>query len=90
VRPAHLPYFMNMREHVVKKRNGQHLATADIHFAHFPVLEMTDILISYAYQGGTSLRLDAVGFMERIWNNLHSPSANSRCHPAVAFNFRLS
>ncbi|MDT2250428.1 hypothetical protein P7H09_03315 [Paenibacillus larvae] len=81
---------MNMREHVVKKRNGQHLATADIHFAHFPVLEMTDILISYAYQGGTSLRLDAVGFMERIWNNLHSPSANSRCHPAVAFNFRLS
>ncbi len=36
----------------------------DVNAAHFPVLkELTDILISYAYQGGSSIRLDAIGFL---------------------------
>jgi glycosidase len=37
----------------------------DVNFKHFPVLkEMTEILLEYAYLGGTSIRLDAIGF---IW-----------------------
>ncbi|WNB92603.1 sugar phosphorylase [Bacillus sp. NEB1478] len=36
----------------------------DVNFKHFPaLLEMTDILLEYAYRGGTSIRLDAIGFM---------------------------
>ncbi|GGB42443.1 alpha-amylase family glycosyl hydrolase [Fictibacillus barbaricus] len=36
----------------------------DVNFRHFPaLLEMTDILLEYAYRGGTSIRLDAIGFM---------------------------
>ncbi|WP_057913803.1 sugar phosphorylase [Peribacillus muralis] len=36
----------------------------DINFKHFPaLLEMTNILLEYAYRGGTSIRLDAIGFM---------------------------
>jgi glucosylglycerate phosphorylase len=36
----------------------------DVNFKHFPaLLEMTDILMEYAYRGGTSIRLDAIGFM---------------------------
>ncbi|MDM5314966.1 alpha-amylase family glycosyl hydrolase [Fictibacillus sp. b24] len=36
----------------------------DVNFKHFPALiEMTDILLEYAYRGGTSIRLDAIGFM---------------------------
>jgi glucosylglycerate phosphorylase len=37
----------------------------DVNFRHFPVLvETTDILLEYASKGGTSIRLDAIGF---IW-----------------------
>ncbi|MCP3028006.1 sugar phosphorylase [Halobacillus sp. A5] len=37
----------------------------DVNFKHVPVLvEMTDILLEYAYQGASSIRLDAIGF---IW-----------------------
>ncbi|WP_416729725.1 alpha-amylase family glycosyl hydrolase [Fictibacillus sp. JL2B1089] len=36
----------------------------DVNFKHFPaLLEMTDILLDYANRGGTSIRLDAIGFM---------------------------
>ncbi|MDR7073257.1 alpha-amylase family glycosyl hydrolase [Fictibacillus barbaricus] len=36
----------------------------DVNFKHFPaLLEMTEILLEYAYRGGTSIRLDAIGFM---------------------------
>ncbi|MBD7964814.1 alpha-amylase family glycosyl hydrolase [Fictibacillus norfolkensis] len=36
----------------------------DVNFKHFPaLLEMTDILLNYANRGGTSIRLDAIGFM---------------------------
>ena len=36
----------------------------DINFKHFPaLLEMTTILLEYAFRGGTSIRLDAIGFM---------------------------
>ena len=36
----------------------------DVNFKHFPaLLEMTNILLEYAYRGGTSIRLDAIGFM---------------------------
>lgn len=36
----------------------------DVNFKHFPaLLEMTDILLEYANRGGTSIRLDAIGFM---------------------------
>ena len=36
----------------------------DLNFKHFPVLlEMTEILLEYAYRGGTSIRLDAIGFL---------------------------
>ncbi len=51
----------------------------DVNFRHFPVLvEMTDILLSYASKGGTSIRLDAIGF---IWKksgttSIHLPEAH--------------
>ncbi|KGP73820.1 sugar phosphorylase [Pontibacillus yanchengensis] len=52
----------------------------DVNFHHFPVLvEMTDILLYYAHQGGTSIRLDAIGF---IWKksgstSMHLPEAHA-------------
>ncbi|RLQ94897.1 alpha-amylase family glycosyl hydrolase [Falsibacillus albus] len=52
----------------------------DVNFRHFPVLlEMTEILMEYAYQGGTSIRLDAIGF---IWKEsgtscMHLPQAHA-------------
>ncbi|EZP75235.1 sucrose phosphorylase-like protein [Parageobacillus genomosp. 1] len=52
----------------------------DINFRHFPVLlEMTDILLEYAYKHGTSIRLDAIGF---IWKEsgtscMHLPQAHA-------------
>jgi glycosidase len=52
----------------------------DVNFRHFPVLlEMTDILLSYASKGGTSIRLDAIGF---IWKksgttSIHLPEAHA-------------
>ncbi|RNA67910.1 alpha-amylase family glycosyl hydrolase [Alteribacter keqinensis] len=36
----------------------------DVNVRHFPVLlELTDILLEYAQKGGTSIRLDAIGFL---------------------------
>lgn len=36
----------------------------DVNFRHFPVfIEMSDILLSYAKNGATSVRLDAIGFL---------------------------
>lgn len=36
----------------------------DVNIKHFPLLiEMTDILLSYAKNGATSIRLDAIGFL---------------------------
>ncbi|MFD1020273.1 sugar phosphorylase [Thalassobacillus hwangdonensis] len=52
----------------------------DINFKHFPaLLEMTEILMEYAHQGGTSIRLDAIGF---IWKEsgttcIHLPQAHA-------------
>lgn len=52
----------------------------DLNYRHFPVLlEMTDILLEYAYKHGTSIRLDAIGF---IWKEsgttcMHLPQAHA-------------
>jgi glycosidase len=52
----------------------------DVNFKHFPVLlEMTDILLTYAERGATSIRLDAIGF---IWKEsgtscMHLPQAHA-------------
>ncbi|MFD2924825.1 alpha-amylase family glycosyl hydrolase [Halobacillus naozhouensis] len=52
----------------------------DVNFANPDVLiEMTDILLSYAQQGATSIRLDAIGF---IWKEsgtscIHLPQAHA-------------
>jgi glucosylglycerate phosphorylase len=52
----------------------------DLNFQHFPVLtEMTDILLEYVFKGGTSIRLDAIGF---IWKEsgtscMHLPQAHA-------------
>ncbi|PPA70316.1 alpha-amylase family glycosyl hydrolase [Jeotgalibacillus proteolyticus] len=36
----------------------------DVNFKHFPaLLEMTNILLEYAWRGGSSIRLDAIGFL---------------------------
>jgi len=51
----------------------------DLNFRHFPVLlETTEILLTYAYKGASSIRLDAIGF---IWKesgtaSLHLPEAH--------------
>ncbi|WP_078378846.1 alpha-amylase family glycosyl hydrolase [Sutcliffiella halmapala] len=52
----------------------------DVNVAHFPVLkEMTDILVSYVYQGGTSIRLDAIGFLwkESGTTSIHLPQTHA-------------
>jgi sucrose phosphorylase len=67
VRPRTSPLF-----HDYQGENGVKTAwttfsedQVDLNFQHFPVLsEMTDILLEYAFMGGTSIRLDAIGF---IW-----------------------
>jgi glucosylglycerate phosphorylase len=51
----------------------------DVNFRHFPVLvEMTDILLEYASKGGTSIRLDAIGFIwkESGTTSIHLPQAH--------------
>ncbi|MBP3038205.1 sugar phosphorylase [Bacillaceae bacterium Marseille-Q3522] len=51
----------------------------DLNYHHFPVLlKMTDILLSYVHKGGSSIRLDAIGF---IWKEtgtscMHLPAAH--------------
>jgi glycosidase len=82
VRPRTSPLF-----HEYEGTNGVKTAwttfskdQVDVNFKHFPVLlEMTDILLDYAYQGGTSIRLDAIGF---IWKQsgttcIHLPQAHA-------------
>ncbi|MGG3561286.1 alpha-amylase family glycosyl hydrolase [Neobacillus rhizosphaerae] len=52
----------------------------DVNFKHFPVLlEMTDILLEYAFRGGTSIRLDAIGFMwkESGTSCIHLPQTHA-------------
>ncbi|RIW34314.1 alpha-amylase [Bacillus salacetis] len=52
----------------------------DVNFRHFPVLlEMTDILLSYVSKGGTSIRLDAIGFIwkESGTTSIHLPQAHA-------------
>ncbi|WP_270181088.1 alpha-amylase family glycosyl hydrolase [Alkalihalobacillus sp. CinArs1] len=52
----------------------------DINFRHFPaLLEMTTILLEYAYRGGTSIRLDAIGFMwkESGTTSIHLPQTHA-------------
>ncbi len=66
VRPRTSPLF-----HEYQGKNGIKTAwttfsedQVDINIKHFPVLiEMTDVLLNYAYNGATSIRLDAIGFL---------------------------
>jgi glucosylglycerate phosphorylase len=51
----------------------------DLNFRHYPVLEeTTDILLEYASKGGTSIRLDAIGFIwkESGTTSIHLPQAH--------------
>jgi glucosylglycerate phosphorylase len=54
----------------------------DLNFRHFPVLEeTTDILLEYASKGGTSIRLDAIGF---IWKESGTTSIHlSQAHEII-------
>ncbi|TDT61334.1 alpha-amylase family glycosyl hydrolase [Fonticella tunisiensis] len=66
IRPRISPLF-----HEYKGKNGVKTAwttfsedQVDLNFRHFPVLlEMTDIILTYAHRGATSIRLDAIGFL---------------------------
>lgn len=52
----------------------------DVNVAYFPLLiEMTDILLTYAYKGGTSIRLDAIGFLwkESGTSCMHLPQTHA-------------
>ncbi|MGD7043246.1 sugar phosphorylase [Jeotgalibacillus proteolyticus] len=52
----------------------------DVNFRHLPVLlEMTTILLEYAQRGGTSIRLDAIGFMwkESGTSCIHLPQTHA-------------
>ncbi|WP_082233269.1 sugar phosphorylase [Halobacillus massiliensis] len=51
----------------------------DVNFKHIPVLvEMTDILLEYAYNGAAGIRLDAIGFIwkESGTSSIHLPQAH--------------
>lgn len=69
VRPRTSPLFHNYIG-----ENGERTAwttfsedQVDLNFQHFPLLlEMTEILVEYAFNGATSIRLDAIGFMWKI------------------------
>ncbi|TGB00754.1 alpha-amylase family glycosyl hydrolase [Halobacillus salinus] len=82
VRPRTSPLF-----HEYEGNNGTKTAwttfsedQVDINFKHFPaLLEITNILMEYAQQGGKSIRLDAIGF---IWKKsgttcIHLPEAHA-------------
>ncbi|PFN98753.1 alpha-amylase [Bacillus sp. AFS076308] len=52
----------------------------DLNFRHFPVLvETTEILLSYAHKGASSIRLDAIGFIwkESGTSSMHLPEAHA-------------
>ena len=82
IRPRTTPLF-----HEYQGVNGRKTAWTtfsedqiDVNFRHFPVLlEMTDILLEYAYKGAASIRLDAIGF---IWKEsgtscMHLPQTHA-------------
>lgn len=81
IRPRTTPLF-----HKYNGKNGEITAwttfsedQVDVNFRNFQVfLEMTDILLSYAQKGASSIRLDAIGF---IWKEsgtscMHLPQAH--------------
>ncbi len=82
VRPRTSPLF-----HEYKGENGLKTAWTtfsedqiDVNFGHFPVfLEMTDILLNYAQNGATSIRLDAIGFLwkESGTSCMHLPQTHA-------------
>lgn len=82
VRPRTSPLF-----HEYKGKNGAKTAwttfsedQVDINVRHLPVLvETTDILLSYAAKGGTSIRLDAIGFLwkESGTSCMHLPQTHA-------------
>ncbi|MGX6443875.1 alpha-amylase family glycosyl hydrolase [Neobacillus sp. K501] len=52
----------------------------DLNFGHFPVLlETTEILLTYAQKGASSIRLDAIGFIwkESGTSSIHLPEAHT-------------
>jgi len=52
----------------------------DVNFGHFPVfVQMTDILLNYASNGATSIRLDAIGFLwkQSGTNCMHLPQTHA-------------
>ncbi|MDN4524713.1 sugar phosphorylase [Fictibacillus fluitans] len=66
VRPRTTPLFHSYNSTSGKKTAWTTFSEdqVDVNFSHFPVLlEMTDILLMYADRGGTSIRLDAIGFL---------------------------
>lgn len=82
VRPRTSPLF-----HEFQGENGVRTAwttfsedQVDVNVAYFPLLlEMTDILLTYAYKGGTSIRLDAIGFLwkESGTSSMHLPETHA-------------
>ena len=82
VRPRTSPLF-----HEYQGENGVRTAwttfsedQVDVNVAYFPLLlEMTDILLTYAYKGGTSIRLDAIGFLwkESGTSSMHLPQTHA-------------
>nr|WP_285857140.1 alpha-amylase family glycosyl hydrolase [Mesobacillus subterraneus] len=82
VRPRTSPLF-----HEYEGKNGLKTAwttfsedQVDVNIAYFPLLlEMTDILLTYAFKGGTSIRLDAIGFLwkESSTSCMHLPQTHA-------------
>jgi glucosylglycerate phosphorylase len=82
VRPRTSPLF-----HEYEGKNGLKTAwttfsedQVDVNIAYFPLLlEMTDILLTYAFKGGTSIRLDAIGFLwkESGTSSMHLPQTHA-------------
>lgn len=82
VRPRTSPLF-----HEYEGKNGIKTAwttfsedQVDVNIAYFPLLiEMTDILLTYAFKGGTSIRLDAIGFLwkESGTSSMHLPQTHA-------------
>ena len=82
VRPRTSPLF-----HEYEGKDGMKTAwttfsedQVDLNFRHFPVLvETTEILLSYAQKGASSIRLDAIGFIwkESGTSSMHLPEAHA-------------
>ncbi|WP_347553131.1 sugar phosphorylase (plasmid) [Pseudalkalibacillus hwajinpoensis] len=82
VRPRTSPLYHEYKAHDEVKTAWTTFSKdqVDLNFENPDVLiQMTEILLSYAYQGGTSIRLDAIGF---IWKEsgticIHLPQAHA-------------